>query len=174
MGNVKSSVIEEKTEKLLAPILDRLSREPGEDGETKEYSLVDVEYVREGSSWYLRIYADKEGGIGINDCEIISRQIETELDREDFIPDAYILEVSSPGLTRPLKKERDYQRNLGRPVEVHLYKPVVSGKDKIKIFIGDLKAYTGDTVTLDIGEEKEELTEIERSNISVIKQYVVF
>lgn len=174
MSGIRSSVIEEKTEKLLQPILSRLSEEADEDGNKKAYECVDVEYVKEGSSRYLRIFADKEGGIGINDCEKISRQIEAELDREDFIPDAYILEVSSPGLTRPLKKERDYERNLGKPVEVHLYKPVVSGKDKIKIFIGDLKSYNDTMITLDIGDGKEELEEIERSNISVIKQYVVF
>ena len=167
MGAVKSSQIEERCEKLLSGVLENLDPE-------HVFEIVDVEYVKEGSTFYLRFYVDKEGGISINDCEMISKAIEPELDREDFIPDAYILEVSSPGLTRALKKERDYQRNLGKPVEVHLYKPVVSGKDKIKIFIGDLKAYDEEKITLDIGEKKEELIELERSGISVIKQYVVF
>ena len=171
---MKSSSIEERTEKLLEPILTELSSKADENGQTAAFECVDVEYVKEGSNYYLRIYADKEGGIGINDCEVISRRIEAELDREDFIPEAYILEVSSPGLTRALKKEKDFIRNLNKPVEAHLYKPVAIGKDKIKIFIGDLKAYDDTTVTLDIGEKQEELITIERSNLSVIKQYVEF
>ena len=174
MKNVKTSVIEEKTEALLEPVLKKLAEEPDEEGRLNTYEIVDVEYVKEGGNWYLRIYVDKEGGISINDCERISRAIEPELDRTDLIPDAYILEVSSPGLTRALKKERDFERNLQKPVEVHLYKPVESGGDKVKIFIGDLIAYTEETVTLDIGEKKEELIEIQKPNISVIKQYVVF
>lgn len=174
MAVLKNSAIEEKTEKIVLPILDRMSSEPDEDGILHRFELVDVEYVKEGGNLYLRIYADKEGGINIVDCEKLSRAAEAELDRLDFIPDAYILEVSSPGLTRPLKKPRDYERNLGKPVEVHLYKPVVSGKEKIKIFIGDLKAYDDSEVTLDIGEKEEELVRLERSNISIIKQYIVF
>ena len=169
MAAPKYSAIEERTEKLLAPILEKMSAEPDENGNVAAYELVDVEYVKEGSNFYLRIYVDKEGGIAINDCETISRAIEKELDREDFIQEAYILEVSSPGLTRPLKKERDYQRNLGKPVEVHLFKPVEVDKEKVKIFIGDLKAYDEKTVSLDIGEKKEEIVELERANISVIK-----
>ena len=174
MAAPKYSAIEERTEKLLAPILEKMSAEPDENGNVAAYELVDVEYVKEGSNFYLRIYVDKEGGIAINDCETISRAIEKELDREDFIQEAYILEVSSPGLTRPLKKERDYQRNLGKPVEVHLFKPVEVDKEKVKIFIGDLKAYDEKTVSLDIGEKKEEIVELERANISVIKQYIFF
>ncbi len=160
----KNSGIEDKAEALLTPVIEALG----------PFEVVDVEYVKEGSSWYLRVYADKEGGIAINDCELISRAIEPVLDEKDLIPDAYILEVSSPGLTRALRKERDYQRNLDKPVEVHLYKPVEVDKDKVKLFIGDLKSYNDETVVLDIGEEKEELVELSRSNISVIKQYVVF
>lgn len=174
MSSVKNSSIEEKTEKLLLPILEKLSSEPDDEGNVRAYEAVDVEYVKEAGNWFLRIYADREGGIAINDCEVISRTIEKELDREDFIPEAYILEVSSPGLTRPLKKERDYERNLDKPVEVHLYKPVLSGKEKIKIFIGDLKAYDKDSISLDIGEDQEEIIRLERSNISVVKQYIVF
>lgn len=166
MGTGKNAGIEEKTEALLLPVLEQISE--------NTYEIVDVEYVKEGSSWYLRIYVDKEGGISIDDCELISRAIEPVLDEKDLIPDAYILEVSSPGLTRALKKERDYKRNIGKPVEVHLYKPVEIGKDKVKLFIGDLISYDEEKIVLDIGEEKEELTELIRSNISVIKQYVVF
>lgn len=164
MAGGKNSNIEEKAELLLTPVIEQLG----------PFEVVDVEYVKEGSSWYLRVYADKEGGIAIDDCELISRAIDPILDEKDLIPDAYILEVSSPGLTRALRKERDYQRNLDKPVEVHLYKPVEMGKDKVKIFIGDLKAYDEEKIMLDIGEEKPEEIEIQRSNISVIKQYVVF
>ena len=89
--------IETKTEELVLPII-----------EANNFELVDVEYVKEGANWYLRVYADKEGGIAIDDCVLISRSLEEKLDAEDFIEDAYILEVSSPGLGRPLKKEKDY------------------------------------------------------------------
>ena len=155
--------IEQKTEDILQPILAR-----------HQFELVDTEYVKEGSDWYLRAYIDKEGGITIDDCETVSRELEKELDALDLIKEAYILEVSSPGLTRALKKERDYQRNIGKPVEVHLYKPVEIDKDKVKLFIGDLISYDEEKIVLDIGETKEELVELLRSNISVIKQYVVF
>ena len=174
MAALKNSMVEERTEELLRNVLERLGKEPDGNGNTPVYEIVDVEYVKEGGTWYLRIFADKEGGISINDCERISRAIETELDREDFIPDAYILEVSSPGLTRPLKKERDYQRNLGKPVEVHLYKPMEIDGEKVKVFIGDLKAYDEKDISLDIGEDAEEIVVLEKTNISLVKQYVVF
>ena len=148
--------IEERTEQILLPIM-----------EMHRFELIDVEYVREGADWYLRAYIDKEGGISINDCELVSRELETILDEEDFISGPYILEVSSPGLTRALKKEKDYIRNLGKPVEVHTYKPL----DGAKEFIGDLLRYDKETVVLDVGPETVEEITIPRSNISVIKQY---
>lgn len=167
---------EERVEQLLIPIIEEESKEI-------PYEVVDVEYVKEGSDWYLRAYIDKEGGITVDDCERISRALEAQLDKDDFIKDAYILEVSSPGLTRALKKDRDYDRNIDKPVEVHVFKALefeIPGKldknkkpktEKIKVFIGDLKAYSASDVTLDIGEDKEELVTIERNNISTIKQY---
>ena len=102
----KRETYEKKAEELLLPMME-------ENG----FELVDVEYVKEGGSWYLRAYIDKPGGIAINDCELISRALSDKLDEEDFIEDSYILEVSSPGLGRPLKKEKDFQRNLGEEVE---------------------------------------------------------
>ena len=150
--------IEARTEELITPIL-----------EENDFELVDVEYVKEGSDWYLRAYIDKEGGISINDCELVSRALEAKLDEEDLIPEAYILEVSSPGLTRPLKKERDYIRNMGKPVEIHLYKP----QGRSKIFIGDLKAYTDTTVTISTCDDEDDRT-FEKKDISVIKQYFEF
>lgn len=148
--------IEKKTEELLIPIL-----------EANSFELVDVEYVKEGNDWYLRAYIDKEGGIMIDDCELVSRALEEKLDAADLIPDAYILEVSSPGLTRPLKKERDYVRNLGKPVEIRLYKAVNGEKQ----FTGNLKEWTEDTVTID--DDGEEIV-ISRSDISIIRQYFEF
>lgn len=151
-----ANTIESRTEALLLPILDLHGFEP-----------VDVEYVKEGKDYYLRIYIDKEGGIDINDCETVSRALEEKLDAEDFIKDAYILEVSSPGLTRPLKKERDYIRNLGKPIEIRLYKP----RNKQKDFVGTLKAYDDSSVTIDT--DGEEIT-FEKKDISLIRQYIEF
>ena len=175
--------IEERTEELLQPIIEEESKTPDEEGSIYSYEIVDVEYVREGSDWFLRAYIDKEGGIRINDCERISRALEAALDREDFIKDAYTLEVSSPGLTRALKKERDFERNRNKPVEVHLFRPMefeIPGAfdkkgnpktEKVKILIGELKDYTEESLTVDIGSEREELVSIERKNISTVKQY---
>jgi ribosome maturation factor RimP len=123
---VKREDIEKRTEELVMPILD-----------SGGYMLWDVEYVKEGQDMYLRVYADKEGGININDCVDISRSLETKLDEEDFIKDAYILEVSSPGLTRKLKKERDYLRSIGKRVDVKLYK----ASDGLKEFEAELKSF---------------------------------
>ena len=120
---------EERTEKLLGPIL-----------EENHFELVDVEYVKEGGSWYLRAYIDKPGGITVDDCEIVNRALGDLLDEEDFIEDSYILEISSPGLGRPLKKERDFARSLGEEVEIRTYRMV----NKQKEFRGILKAYDKD------------------------------
>lgn len=136
----KRADIEHRVESLVMPII--------EEG---NFELVDVEYVKEGSNYYLRVFADKEGGINIDDCVLISRALEVKLDEEDFIPDAYILEVSSPGLGRPLKKEKDFKRSIGKDVDIKLFKAV----DQQKEFTGVLKDYTADEIVLDIdGEEK--------------------
>ena len=121
---MRSTEIVARTEELVMPII-----------EENQFELVDVEYVKEGSNWYLRIYADKEGGINIDDCVLISRALEEKLDKEDFIKDAYILEVSSPGLGRPLKKDKDFARSIGKSVECKLYRAI----DKKKEFEGVLK-----------------------------------
>ena len=136
----KRADIEHRVESLVMPII--------EEG---NFELVDVEYVKEGSNFYLRVFADKEGGINIDDCVLISRALEVKLDEEDFIPDAYILELSSPGLGRPLKKEKDFKRSIGKDVDIKLFKAV----DQQKEFTGVLKDYTADEIVLDIdGEEK--------------------
>ena len=125
--------------------------------------LWDVEYVKEGSEYYLRAYIDKPEGVTIQDCENVSRALSDELDREDFIQDSYILEVSSPGLGRPLKKEKDLKRSLGEEVEVRLYKP----RDGQKEYTGILKAYDKDTVTIETEDSREEV--FTRSEIALIR-----
>ncbi len=130
----KRETYEARTEELIAPILGRMG-----------FELVDVEYVREGGTWYLRVYIDKEGGITINDCEAVSREMNVLLDREDFVEDSYVFEVSSPGLGRPLKKEKDFCRNMGKEVELHTYRAV----DGAKEFRGILRAYDGASVTIE-------------------------
>ena len=153
----KASVYEAKTENLISPILDRMS-----------FELVDVEYVKEGGTWYLRAYIDKEGGITVNDCEAVAREMNVLLDEEDFIPDAYVFEVSTPGLGRPLKKEKDYIRNLEKEVEIRTYRSI----NKSKEFYGILKAYDKDTVT--ICDENDETIIFEKKDIALIRQALDF
>ena len=107
--------------------------------------LVDVEYVKEHTDWYLRVYIDKEGGIDIEDCQELSERLETVLDEKDVIPDAYILEVSSPGIDRVLRKPRDLVREQGKAVDVTLYAPLNGSKN----LTGVLTAFDGEKITLD-------------------------
>ena len=130
----KREQYEARTEELLLPILNE-----------NNFELVDVEYVKEGSNWYLRAYIDKEGGITVNDCELVSRAMNEILDAEDYIEDSYIFEVSSPGLGRPLKKERDYVRSMGKELEIRTYRSI----DRKKEFYGILKAYDDSSVTIE-------------------------
>ena len=131
--------------------------------EQHQFELVDVEYVREVGVWYLRCHIDKEGGITVDDCEVISRLLGEWLDKEDFIEDSYILEVSSPGLGRPLKKEKDFARSIGKDVEIRLYKAI----DKQKEFTGTPTSYDADSVTLTM-EDGSERT-FEKSGIALIR-----
>ena len=153
----KREIYEAKAEELVLPLV-----------EANNFELVDVEYVKEAGTWYLRIYIDKEGGININDCELVSRAFSEILDKEDPIEDAYILEVSSPGLGRPLKKDKDFQRNLGEEVEVRTYKPI----NKQKEFVGLLDAWDKESVTLQL--ESGEMLTIARADIALIRQYIEF
>ncbi|MBP5410580.1 MAG: ribosome maturation factor RimP [Lachnospiraceae bacterium] len=148
--------IEERTTALVTPIL-----------ESNSFELVDVEYVKEAGSWYLRAFIDKPGGITIDDCELVSRALSDKLDENDFIDDAYILEVSSPGLTRPLKKPKDYERNLGKPIDIRLFRAVGGCKEYSEVL---LTAYTDDTVTV---TTESGTVELERKNISMIRQSYV-
>ena len=147
---------EAKTEALLLPIV-----------EEKGYEMVDVEYVKEGSNWYLRAFIDKPGGITINDLEGVSRKLSDLLDEEDFISDAYILEVSSP-LGRPLKKDRDFDRSIGEEIEVHLYRSLNGNKQ----YVGLLKSYDEDTITIE-DEDGSEIA-LDRVNVSLVRLTIDF
>lgn len=136
----KREQYENRVETWLLPLLEEL-----------HFELVDVEYVREVGVWYLRAYIDKEGGIAVDDCEVVSRKLGEWLDKEDFINDSYILEVSSPGLGRPLKKEKDFIRNTGKNVEIKLYKPL----NKQKEYTGVLKDHDADTVTITLEDDND-------------------
>ena len=125
---------EQKAEALLSPIV-----------ESNGFELVDVEYVKEAGNWYLRGYIDNPGGITVNDCETVSRAFSDRLDEDDFIEDSYIMEISSPGLDRPLKKEKDFARSIGKLVEIRTYRPI----EKQKEFCGELTAYDNNSVTID-------------------------
>ena len=153
----KREEYEQKTEALILPILNEY-----------QYELVDVEYVREAGTWYLRAYIDKEGGITVNDCEAVSRRMSDLLDEKDFIPDSYIFEVSSPGLGRPLKKDKDFNRSIGKKVEAKLFRAV----DKRKDFDGILTAFDKDTVTIE--QEKGGEITLERSNLAIIRLAIDF
>ena len=148
----KREEYEQKTEKLLIPIM-----------EANGFELVDVEYVKEGSDFYLRCYIDRDGGVNIQDCETVSRALSDQLDAEDYIEDAYILEVSSPGLGRTLKKEKHLSKSIGMEVELKTFKPVNGSKD----FEGVLKAFDNDTLTLTV-EDGQDLV-FQRKDIAVIK-----
>ncbi len=147
---------EHRAEALLLPIV-----------EEHGFELVDVEYVKEGGTWYLRGYIDKPGGITINDCEAVSRQFSDRMDEEDFIPESYVMEISSPGLDRPLRKPKDFERSLGKEVEIRTYRPI----DRQKEFVGILKAWDDNTVTVGLdGQDRI----FEKKDIALIRLYIQF
>ena len=147
----KKETYEAKAEEMLLPIV-----------ESHGFELVDVEYVKEGSLWYLRAYIDKPEGVNIQDCENVSRALSDALDRDDFIPDAYILEVSSPGLGRSLKKDKHLQKSIGEEVEIKVFEPV----DKCKEFVGELKGFDEGSIIITVdGQERS----FARKNIALIR-----
>ena len=148
----KREQYEKQTEELLEPIVTAFG-----------FELVDVEYVKEAGTWYLRAYIDKPGGITVDDCEAVSRKFSDVLDEKDYIEDTYIFEVSSPGLGRPLKKDKDFQRSLGEEVEIRTYRPI----DRQKEFVGELKAYDKESVTI-VYEDDTEQT-FQRQEIALIR-----
>ena len=148
----KREDFEQRTEELLIPILEKY-----------EFELVDVEYVKEAGTWYLRAYIDKPGGIAINDCEVVSRELSDLLDQKDFIDDSYILEVSSPGLGRPLKTERDFARSIGAEVEIRTYRMVEGRKE----FTGVLEKYDSESVTVSYEDGTKQ--NFDRKEIALIR-----
>lgn len=148
--------IEKLVEKMVEPILLQ-----------NNYELVDVEYVKEAGTWYLRIYIDKEDGVTVDDCEIVSRALDLELERKDPINDPYILEVSSPGLDRPLKKDKDFERSIGKEVEIKTYKTINNQKE----FVGTLMSFDSNEVVISI--EKKPMT-FNRKDIAIIRLAVIF
>lgn len=148
----KKEQYEQQTENLLEPIVTGFG-----------FELVDVEYVKEAGIWYLRAYIDKPGGITVDDCEAVSRKFSDILDEKDYIEDTYIFEVSSPGLGRPLKKDKDFQRSLGEEVEVRTYRAI----EKQKEFTGVLQAFDKDSVTI-VYEDDTTQTFL-RSEIALIR-----
>ncbi len=142
---------EAKTEALLTPI-----------AQANGVEIYDVEYVKEGADWYLRAYIDKPEGVSIIDCETVSRALSDALDKEDFIPDAYILEVSSPGLGRVLKKDKHLQKSIGQEVEIKLFKPI----EKCKDFSGILTAFDEKEITILDGEVSRTF---ERNTVALIR-----
>ncbi len=131
----RKELIEKRTEELLSEILTN-----------RGLKLWDVEYLKEGPDWYLRVFIDKPDGVTIDDCVEVSRELSDLLDEEDYISEAYTLEVSSPGLGRTLKRERDFINSIGREIDVKLYKKEDDGKE----FTGILKSFDKDTITLSI------------------------
>lgn len=160
----RHQMYEQKTEQLVLPMTEEYG-----------YELVDVEFLKEAGSWHLRVYLDKEGGITIDDLAKVNRALSTKMDEVDFIEESYILEVSSPGLTRPFRKPKDYIRHLGKDVEVKLYKPATWEEDGKKYsdkeFVGILKEYQEDQITLQFDEDTMEIL---ISNIALIRPSINF
>ena len=148
---------EERVEALIAPIVAE-----------KNFELVDVEFVKEGQNWYLRLYIDKEGGVTIDDCEVVSKAVEVVLDEKDPISQMYILEVSSPGIDRPLKKDSDFVKYAGEIVDIKLYKAENGAKE----FQGALKGLENNIVT--ITDESGNAFSFDRKAIASIRLAVIF
>lgn len=161
----KKEEYERRAEALIEPIVAK-----------NEFELVDVEYVREGSNWFLRAFIDKPGGITVDDCELVSREFSDLLDKEDFIEDSYIMEVSSPGLGRQLKKDKDFKRSIGEEVEVKLYKGIKQMRRNkevsVKELSGFLVGYDENTITIEL--EDESTMELQRTDIALVRLAINF
>lgn len=145
-----------KVEEYVMPIIDK-----------NNYELVETEFVKEGANYYLRLYIDKEGGFSINDCETVSRYLEQKLEEDDFIDKAYILEVSSPGIDRVLKKDSEYIKYKGRIVDIKLYKPI----DKVKEFQGELIGLIEDKIF--INQDNKEIS-FDKKDVAICRLAVIF
>ena len=131
------------------------------------FEIVEVELKKEGPDWYLRLYIDKEGGITITDCQTVSEEMSELLDETDPIEQSYIFEVSSPGIDRPLKTDRDFEKNNGKLIEIKLFSPL----DGKKVFEGILKGHTADQVEI---EADGKAMEFEKSTIALIRPVIKF
>ena len=149
------------TEAKVLPILEPIIAEKG-------LELVDLEFVKEGVNWYLRVYIDKDGGVNIDDCEAVSRALEVKLDEKDPIEQAYILEVSSPGIDRPLKKDADFVKYQGEIIDVKLYK----AQDGSKQYQGRLLGL--ENGVLSIEEENGNVVKFEQKDIASVRLAVIF
>ena len=129
----KSKEYERRLEELILPVLSVFG-----------FELCDTEFVKEGNEYYLRAFIEKEGGITLNDCVDVSRKMNDILDRENFVDVPYTFEVSSPGLSRPFKKDRDFERNIGKDVDLSTYEPI----DGAKEFTGVLESFDAESITL--------------------------
>ncbi|MCJ7855813.1 ribosome maturation factor RimP [Lachnospiraceae bacterium NSJ-143] len=136
--------------------------------DTMGFEIADIEFVKEGQNYYLRVYLDKEGGITIDDCESFSRAAEKILDENDIIEQAYIFEVSSPGLDRPLKKDSDFEKFSGEVVDIKLYKPFNGSKE----FQGRLKGLIDNNIVI-FDEDDNEIS-FERKSVASIRLAVIF
>lgn len=132
------------------------------------FELVDIEYIKEGSQWYLRVYIDNDKGITIDDCSNVSLELAKKLDEIDPITEAYILEVSSPGLDRPLKTTRDFHKYKGEIVEISLYKAI----DGIKHFEGELVGLIDENIFIRNNKNKE--ISFEKKDVACIKRKIIF
>ena len=148
---------EAKAESLLGPIVERVG-----------VSVYDVEYVKEGADWYLRVYIDKEGGVNIDDCELVSRALEAKLDENDPIEQAYILEVSSPGIDRPLKKDADFVKYQGEIIDVKLYK----AQNGSKQYQGKLLGLENGVISIE--EENGTVVTFEQKDTASVRLAVIF
>jgi ribosome maturation factor RimP len=135
---------------------------------SKSFELVDVEFVKEGTNWYLRIYIDKEGGINIDDCQSVSEDLSQKLDEIDPIKQSYFLEVSSPGLERQLKREKDFEKFKGETVEVKLYQPF-EGK---KVFEGELIGLVNNVISIKYGTET--ILNFEKEKVISVRRVIKF
>lgn len=154
------------TVEVVADIVGPLAEENG-------FRVVDIEYIKEGKHWFLRIYIDKPGGVDLNDCAMFNELVSEQLDNvdPDPIPYAYYLEVSSPGAERPLKTEEDFELAVNRYIHVSLYHPV----EKQNTFEGTLKELTDSDLTLIVKEKtKEKEVKLERENISKARLAIEF
>ena len=135
--------------------------------ESLGFELCDVEFTKEAGNWVLTLYIDREGGVTIDDCETVSHAVDPILDMADPIPQSYYLSVSSPGIDRPLKKDADFRRNLGKKIEIRLYAP----KDGKKEYAGVLKEFTDDSLTITDGEKT---ISILRREAALVRPYIEF